>query len=119
MNIPALTSASNASEAGPSRSRVHTPIGLTAVCRSSVFTQEPVQRAAHAHRAAAERSHPQKVLGGQASPAQHARTTKEPNRGRELYPSYRVLEPGLSDIVMLLYICPTLLVHNTTALLSI
>lgn len=70
------------------------------VCRSSVFTQEPVKCAAYAHCIAAEWSHPQKVLRGQASAAQHARTTKEPDRWRELYPSYRV--SNLSRLEMLL-----------------
>lgn len=74
------------------------------VCRSPAFTQEPVQCAAYAHCIAAERSHPQKVLRGQACPAQHARTTKEPDRWWELYPFYRVSEPGLSDHTIIIVV---------------
>lgn len=78
------------------------PSGSDRACPSSVCTQEPVQCAAHAHCAAAERSHPQKVLRGQASPAQHARTTKEPDRWWELYPFWG-WESGSSRHLMKYY----------------
>lgn len=52
----------------------------------SVSVQEPVKCATHAHSAAAERSHCQKVIRGQAGPPQHAWTSPEPHRWRELYP---------------------------------
>lgn len=49
-------------------------------------TQEPVQRAAHAHGTQAQRGHPQKVLGGQAGAPKHAGAAQEPDGWRELYP---------------------------------
>lgn len=57
-------------------------------CTSSlvVSPQEPVQCSAHAYSTSAEWSHHEEVFRGQASPAQHARSTPEPERRRELYP---------------------------------